>query len=61
MNVSNALVEVVEMVTDRQVQLGFQLNVNLSTTDTLDKSIKKRTAKGSFLPTQTSDNVWKCM
>ena len=61
LKVTNALVGVVESSNERQSQLGFQMDENISSTNSLNKVIKKRTAKGSFLPTESSENVWKGM
>ena len=61
LKVTNALVGVVESSNDRQSQLGFQIDENISSTNNLNKVIKRRTAKGSFLPTENSENVWKAM
>ena len=59
LKVTNALVSVVKASNNRQSQLGFQLDENISSTGLLDKVIKRRTSKGSYLPSETSENVWK--
>ena len=61
LKVTNALVGVVESSNARQSQLGFQIDENVSSTNNLNKVIKRRTAKGSFLPTESSENIWKGM
>ena len=55
---SKALLATVELSQDRLSHLGFQLKENLSTVARLEKVVNKRTAKGSFLPTYSSENVW---
>ena len=54
LKVTIALLGVVEASNDRQSQLGFQLDENVSSTASLDKLVKKRTSKGSSLPTELS-------
>ena len=61
LKITNALVGVMESSNDRQSQLGFQIEENVSSTNNLNKVIKRRTAKGSLLPTESSENVWKSM
>ena len=61
LKVTNALLGFVEASNDRQSQLGFQLEENVSSTNLLNKVIKRRTSKGSYLPNETSENVWKGM
>ena len=58
---TNALLGVVEASNDRQSQLGFQLEENVSSTNLLNKVIKRRASKGPYLPNETSENVWKGM
>ena len=59
LKLTNSLVSVVEASNNRQSQLAFQLDENVSSTGLLDKVIKRRTSKGSFFPPEPSENVWK--
>ena len=59
LKVTSALLGVVEASNDRQSQLGFQLDENVSWTASLDKIVKKRTSKGSSLPSKSSENIWR--
>ena len=59
LKVTNALLGVVEESNDRQSQLGFQLDENVSSTNLLNKVIKRRTSKGAYLPNESSENIWK--
>ena len=61
LKVTNALVGVIESSNDRQTQLGFQMEESVSSTNLLNKVIKRRTAKGAYLPSETSENIWKGM
>ena len=61
LKVTNSLAGILEASKDRQSQLGFQLNENVSSTESLDNIIKRRTSKGSFLPAENSENIWKGM
>ena len=50
LKVTNTLLGVVVASNERQSQLGFQLDENLSFTDSLSKLVKHRTTKGSLVP-----------
>ena len=50
LKVTNTLLGVVVASNERQSQLGFLLDENLSFTDSLSKLVKHRTTKGSLVP-----------
>ena len=59
LKVTSTLLEVIESSSERQSQLGYQLEENLTSTTSLDKLVKKRTSKGSALPSEPSENIWR--
>ena len=59
LKVTNTLLGLVAASNERQPQLGFQLDENLSFTDSVSKLVKHRTTKGALVPGVKSQNVWK--
>ena len=59
LKVTNTLLGVVVASNERQSQLGFQLDENLSFTDSVSKLVKNRTTKGALVPSVKSQNLWK--
>ena len=59
LKVTNTLLGLVAASNERQSQLGFQLDENLSFTDSVNKLVKSRTTKGALVPGVKSQNIWK--
>ena len=59
LKVTNTLLGVVAASNERQSQLGFQLDENLSFTDSVSELVKNRTTKRALVPGVKSQNVWK--
>ena len=59
LKVTNTLLGLVAASNERQPQLGFQLDENLSFTDSVSKLVKHRATKEALVPGVKSQNVWK--